>query len=613
MKPMLLTTSETIPVGKGWTYEAKYDGFRCILIWETNGVTLLSRNGNVLNKIFPELVDFCKENHDRLALHLPLTLDGELVHLVNSFKSDFSIVQTRGRMRNEQVINKHMKDFPCHYIVFDLLKYKGIEQTNFSLQKRRTIMKKLFANAGVLDAVQPDTGNLIQLIESFEDPHPLWEKITENQGEGIVAKKSSSVWNGGSRSPHWIKVKNWRLVNVIVTQYDKMNGYFTGAVYKNGELVEVVNFLHGLSEEEAKTLRVLFQTKGVQISETSWKLVPSICVKIACIDFDGKHLREPRFHSFDFEIEPEAIQWLLMSRQLFPLPPNIQVTHPDKPVWPRLDVEKDDYLLYLQQAAPFMLPFLTNRLLTVIRYPHGVPGERFYQKNTPDYTPDFIQTELDEDIRYIVCNDVKSLLWLGNQLALEFHVPFQTIDTKFPTEIVFDLDPPSVEEFGLAIEAALRMKAIFDQFQLDSFIKTSGGKGLQVYIPIPHNRFSYDETRVFTKFVCDFLCEQEPGWFTTERLKKKRGNKLYLDYVQHHEGKTIVAPYSPRGNDLGLVATPLRWEEVTSSLKPAFFPIPAVLERMKKGGNPFRDFRLKGEEQPFDAVLTELTSLIRRP
>ncbi|KIL45476.1 hypothetical protein KP78_30200 [Jeotgalibacillus soli] len=203
--------------------------------------------------------------------------------------------------------------------------------------------------------------------------------------------------------------------------------------------------------------------------------------------------------------------------------------------------------------------------------------EHFFQKHCPDYAPAFIYTEQIDDINYIVCNDLESLLWLGNQLALEFHIPFQTRKNNFPTEIVFDLDPPSVKEFTLAVEAALRMKAIFDQFHLQSFVKTSGGKGLQVYIPLPDDTFSYEDIRIFIEFVCHFICEQEPHWFTTERLKKNRNNKLYLDYVQHGEGKTIIAPYSPRGNEQGLIATPLKWDEVGDSIIPDLFTMQTVL------------------------------------
>ena len=152
------------------------------------------------------------------------------------------------------------------------------------------------------------------------------------------------------------------------------------------------------------------------------------------------------------------------------------------------------------------------------------------------------------------------------------------------------------------------MKAIFDQFELKSFIKTSGGKGMQIYIPLPTDAFSYEETGLFTKFVCDFLIEQNPQWFTIERLKKNRHNKLYLDYVQHREGKTIIAPYSPRGNEKGLVATPLNWNEVNTSLKPDQFSIQTVCERIKKQGNPFLQFsEVKTiNKQSFTKILQQL-------
>lgn len=610
MKPMLMTDASVIPTGKDWLYEAKYDGFRCILHWTEKGVQLFSRNEKLLNDMYPEIIRFCESLEETIKPFLPLTLDGELVHLRNDYKSEFSIVQTRGRMRRKNVIEQHVKAFPCKYIAFDLLAYKKTDQTELSLLKRKESLAKLFEKIGLPLEVDYLNSACVQQVEVFLEADKIWPLIVTNNGEGIIAKRKPSSWDNAKRTVHWVKVKNWRTVNVIVTKYDKTNGFFTGAVFKNRVLVEVVTFLHGLDEDELQTLGALFQTNGKKINESTWELEPSICVKIDCIDFDGKHLREPRFTSFDFDIAPKTCDWRLMLRQLHPIPGMIQITHPDKPVWPQLGVEKDDYLLYLQSVAPYMLPFLHNRLLTVIRYPHGVPGEKFYQKNAPDYMPDFVKTSTCEEIDYILCNGIETLLWLGNQLALEFHIPFQTIATEYPTEIVFDLDPPSVDEFTLAVEAALRMKMIFDQFELRSFVKTSGGKGLQLYIPLPSNTFAYEDTRIFTKFVCDFLCDQEPNWFTTERLKKNRGNKLYLDYVQHHEGKTIVAPYSPRGREEATIAAPLRWEEITQSLSPKSFIVLTMPDRIKTIGNPFHDFWEIGEQQPFMEVLKQLKALL---
>ena len=608
---MLLTASTEVPIGNEWLYETKYDGFRCILEWDKEPL-LKSRNGKLLNNMFPEIISFCHEIYDKIKPFLPLTMDGELVYLVNNFQSDFSKVQLRGRMKNIDTIKNNAEIFTCHYVVFDLLIYKGKDLTKLPLTKRKQQLSRLFNKVKLPVSINYQDTNRLQAINVYEDSPLLWERIVTNNGEGLIAKQTKSTWNSAERTNKWLKIKNWRYISIILTKYDKSNGFFHGVVYQNGLLVEVVTFRHGLSEVELATLITLFQTKGTQLSNNIWELEPSICVEIACIDFDGKKLREPRFHLFKLNTDIQDCSWEQMQKQLYPLPPTTKITHPDKPIWPKSGIQKDDYLMYLQRIAPYMLPLLKDRLLTVIRFPHGVPGESFYQKNSPDYVPDFVATKKMDDINYIMCNDLETLLWLGNQLALEFHIPFQTGHTNNPTEIVFDLDPPSVKEFSLAVEAAQQMKVIFDQFRLHSFVKTSGGKGIQLYIPLEEDSFTYEETGIFTKFICDFLVEQQPKWFTTERLKKNRGNKLYLDYVQHKEGKTIVAPFSPRGNELGLIATPLKWEEVKESLKPDTFTIPSVLDRITKQGDPFKYFRVNSEKDNFAMVLKQLKDLIKK-
>ncbi len=281
----------------------------------------------------------------------------------------------------------------------------------------------------------------------------------------------------------------------------------------------------------------------------------------------------------------------------------VDITNPDKPLWPDKGITKLSYLKYLIEASPFMLPFMKDRDLTIIRYPHGVPGESFYQKSCPDYAPDFIKTHLSRDINYIVCSDLPTLIWLGNQGALDLHIPFNTIHSPYPTEIVLDLDPPSREEFLLAVEAALIIKEVFEGLNLISFVKASGNKGLQIYIPLPLNKYTYEETRLFTEFLAKYLTKKEPKWFTIERLKKKRGKRLYVDYLQHAEGKTIVSPYSLRGNPEALVAAPVFWREVNHSLSPSMFPMEAVLDRIEKQGCPFKEFDTSRDKQPFDKIL----------
>ncbi|GGH88406.1 bifunctional non-homologous end joining protein LigD [Pullulanibacillus pueri] len=284
----------------------------------------------------------------------------------------------------------------------------------------------------------------------------------------------------------------------------------------------------------------------------------------------------------------------------------LTLTSLNKPLWPKRDLIKADYFKYVYDIAPYMLPFLKNRALTLLRYPHGADGEAFFQKNCPDYAPDFIETADIEGIHYIVGHDLKTLIWLANQLAFEIHVPFQTIESHQPSEIVIDLDPPSRDYFSLAKEAALMLKDVLDRLALISFVKTSGNKGLQLYLPLPDQMFSYEDTRLFTSFLADYLVEMKPDLFTTERLKKNRGNRLYVDYIQHAEGKTIIAPYSVRGNEDALVATPLYWNEVNDDLRPERFPLDQIKNRLEQKGCPFASFFEAKKRQPFAKVLQGL-------
>ncbi|MEX3623560.1 DNA ligase D [Viridibacillus arvi] len=602
---MLLTAATDIPIGEEWLYECKYDGFRGELDWGNEPI-LKSRNGNILNHKFPEIIKFCSEIQEQIKTFLPLKLDGEIVYLINNFQSNFNTVQKRGRMQNKEVINHHLKNFSCHYVVFDLLMVEGKSVTNKDFVKRKLLLHKLFKELHLPISVNYENINRIQAIDVFQDSQLLWHRIKVGNGEGLVAKRKKSNWKGNTRSVNWLKIKNWRYVSVILTKYDKKNGFFHGSIINNELLTEVVTFRHGLKVDELKVLVTLFLSNGTNTSDSIWELEPSICIEIACIDFVNGALREPRFHAFNFEKDIEECDWQHMQRQLYPLPDNIVITHPEKPIWASTNIQKNDYILYLQHVAPYMLPFLRNRLLTVIRYPHGVPGESFYQKNTPEYIPGFVTTKQIRGKNYIICNDLESLLWLGNQLAIEFHIPFNTINTNKPTEIVFDLDPPSLNEFSIAREAALRLETIFNQLGLQSFPKTSGGKGIHVYIPLPFDMFTYADTRIFSEFICKFLCEQEPQWFTTERLKKNRNNRLYLDFIQHKAGNTLAAPYSPRGNEKGLISTPLNWDEVNDSLTPTMFTIPAVIERILQQGNPFHSFIRTDNEQPFVDILSQL-------
>ena len=591
---MLTTHIHELPKGDNWIYEPKYDGFRCLLIASKNTYTLQSRNGKDLSAQFPEIIN------ELLPHNIPLEsfiLDCELVYLTSTNRSDFSKVQKRAKLRTKQTINKYAREFPCTLMVFDMLLQNQKELMNLTLKKRKQYLESFFQS--FKQSIIP-----LQIINTFLEPEPLIRQLTFERGEGVVAKRSSSSWQAGKRSPEWLKWKLPKLGTVILTHYQSSNDYFTGQIYHKGSLLPIVSVSHGFSEEKRKTLIQMFKEKGKKLTTNQWELPPGICADIVSIGLDDLKMREPKFHDFNFDVEPSACTLNQIRKQLIFPADYMDLTHPDKPIWK--DVNKSDYIYYLQCVAAYLLPFLQDRLLTVIRYPHGGGKERFYQKNRPTSAPDYVESVVQEDSDYILCNQVDTLLWLGNQLALEFHVPFQKYNESGPGEIVIDLDPPSIDEFHLAVHAAKLAKAALDYFQLKAFVKTSGGKGLQLYIPLPLNRYSYKETRSFTLFLCQFLCEQQPELFTLERLKKKRAGRLYLDYLQHDEGKTMIAPYSARG-ETGYIATPLEWEELDDhSLHPSQFTIWTVLERLEKQKDPFRDYHLSRTEQPFTEVLKKI-------
>jgi len=281
----------------------------------------------------------------------------------------------------------------------------------------------------------------------------------------------------------------------------------------------------------------------------------------------------------------------------------LTITNPYKPLWPDAQVTKLDYIHYLLRVASPLLAYAKDRLLTVIRYPHGIGDKHFYQKNAPDYAPSWIRTSLWEQTRYVLCNDQATLIWMANQAALEWHVSFHRAHDEIPTELVFDLDP-STDDFSVVIEAALLLKESLDELHLPSVVKTSGASGLQIYVPI-ELRYSFEQTREVGQFIASYLVNKHPKLLTIERLVKNRGTKLYIDYLQHWRGKTLPAPYSTRARPQATVSTPLDWEEVPH-IHPTDFTVHNVPSRLQAKGDRFAAISAPRQRSSLDAILSFL-------
>jgi len=283
----------------------------------------------------------------------------------------------------------------------------------------------------------------------------------------------------------------------------------------------------------------------------------------------------------------------------------LALSHPDKPIWPEAGITKLDYVRILAELAPFLLPYTVDRYLTTIRYPEGIGGVSFYQKNSPEPTPDYVRTAKDGSIRYVVLDSAQTLLWLGSLYCLEFHVSSDEISNPLPNAWMLDIDP-SLEEEPRLMEATEHVLTLLDSLGLSAVPKTSGATGVQVVMPIMRGP-GFDELRGFGKFVSEYLVAKHPRLFTVERLKKDRGDLIYLDYLQHYAGKTLPAAYSPRARPQATVSTPLTREEVRRDVKPGQFNLLNIGERLRARG----DLLASAPRQSLGPVLSHLAS--RKP
>jgi DNA ligase D len=268
--------------------------------------------------------------------------------------------------------------------------------------------------------------------------------------------------------------------------------------------------------------------------------------------------------------------------------PRVEITRPEKPLWPGLDITKRAYVGYLGAVTPPMLPWLRDRPLSVIRAPDGVDGERYFQKNTPKYAPKWVKTvtipapSAGRDVAYTLCNDADTLAWLGNQAALEFHpAPVRRDKLERPDLFVVDIDPPDAE-FDAAVEVAILVLEILDDFGLSTLVKTTGGKGIHLVMPIVRH-VSAERLRNAATRLAEIAVDRNPDLITSEFRKAKRGGRVMLDPSRNGPGATLVAPYSPRARTDATVSFPVVAGDLRS-ISPEDFTITTVPGLLKGAG-----------------------------
>ncbi|HLR71285.1 MAG TPA: DNA ligase D, partial [Pseudogracilibacillus sp.] len=505
MKVMKPIRTNDIPHGDEWVYEVKYDGFRCVLHWNMDGVKLTSKNNKNLTTQFPEIIAYCEEKHAIVQDFLPLKIDGELVILNNPYQANFARIQQRGRLKNKETIDNKSDRRPASFMAFDIISHQGASINDEVFVKRKKLLQALCEQAYF------DEG--IQFVPAYQDPTALWDTIFAYHGEGMIAKRKNSTYAVGKKHQAWFKIKNWRTIKGFLTEMDLENGYFTVGVYDGEDVQTIGKCKHGLDAETIDTLKQLFMTNGEKQGNV-YTLPPAICAAIHTLGVYDDELREPEFKQLLPNEQPATCTVEQLQLDIAMIPEKIEQTNTAKIFWPEKGLTKGDLLVYIREVAPYMLPFLQDKALTAIRAPDGVDGESFFQKNRPAYAPDFIESVVTEDKNIIICNQLDTLVWFANHGTVEYHIPFQKVTQQQPDEIVFDLDPPGREKFAVAIEAALMIKTLLDELALISFVKTSGNKGLQIHIPIEVGSMTYEETALFTEAIASTLVTASPHLFT---------------------------------------------------------------------------------------------------
>jgi bifunctional non-homologous end joining protein LigD len=277
----------------------------------------------------------------------------------------------------------------------------------------------------------------------------------------------------------------------------------------------------------------------------------------------------------------------------------LSLSNLDKVMYPAVGFTKGQVIDYYTRVAPALLPHLRDRPLTMKRYPDGVEGQFFYEKRTPSHTPEWVRREQVGKIEYIVCDDLPTLVWLANLADLELHPSLSLVDDiDRPAVMAFDLDPGPPAGLAECCEVAFLLRDALGQIGLESFAKTSGSKGIQVYVPLNVDEVDYDHgSKALSHALARHLEAQHPKLVVSQQRKDLRKGKVLIDWSQNDENKTTVCVYSLRARERPTVSTPVRWEELDDP-DALVFEAPNVLERIEKHGDLFAPVVERRQELP---------------
>ena len=637
LKPMKAVLGERPPKGSGWVFDVKWDGVRGLVTIRDETLGITSRSGIRCEKQYPELAVIPHYVAAREAI-----LDGEIAVLDERGAARFALIQPRIAQHDPNAIAHLVRSRPVVYFAFDLLYLDGYDLRKVDLIERKRLLQEIVSETGVL-----------RVSAHFEDAgEELLEAARENALEGIVAKRAASCYES-RRSSEWVKVKvNWQQEFVICGYTGGEREYFSSlvlGVYSEGRLEYVGCVGTGFDNKTIAdiyarlqplvTPRSPFAARIDVARDVTWTRPELVCsVKFQNWTPEDR-LRAPVFLGLRFDTEPAecvrerpgeapaeetappAARDLLIPGDVAQASLRVngrtlQFSNLKKIFYPEEGYTKRDLINYYDAVCELILPHLKDRPLSLKRYPNGIHEEFFFQKNTPESFPDWMRYELiDSDhaqrpIRYVLAEDRASLLYLTNLGCIDQNPWMSRVGSlERPDWILIDLDPQGCE-FERIIEAALLVRAKLDYIGLEGYPKTTGGDGLHIYVPVAPV-YTYEQTRTVAELLALVAARERPDLFTTPRaVAKREQGKVYFDYLQNGESKTIAAPYVVRAYNGAPVATPLAWREVKPGLMPSHFHIRNAPERFARTGDLFAP--VLSNLQRLENCLAKLEELVRR-
>lgn len=637
IKPMLATLVDKPFDDPDWVYEIKWDGYRALAFINNGEVQLNSRNNKSFNEKFYPIYQALSK------WKINAVLDGEIVVLNNNGMADFAALQN---WRSEA-------DGELVFYVFDVLWLDNKDLTVLPLQSRREILNQII----------PEGNEKILLSKLFEASGTEFFAAADKMGlEGIIAKKLTSLYAPDIRSKEWLKIKTEKRQEAIICGYTnnengrkKFSALLMG-VYENNTLkyigpvgtgfsdklqTEIIERLKPLITEECPFSVVPEFNKPSRFrpnppkATATWvkpKLVGEVSYREMTQDGVMRHpsfkglredknadevVRETPVHTaeviaedHDF-VKQKVITPLKGKTRKTLLNPkdetqvrkinghDLKFSNLSKIYWPEDKVTKRDLLNYYYQIAPFIVPYLKDRPQSLNRFPNGIHGQSFYQKNVHGKVPDWIATYPYEsnreghDKEFMLCTDEASLLYMASLGCIEMNPWLSTVhNPDNPDWCIIDLDPDK-NTFEQVIEAAQVVKGVLDEIGVESYCKTSGSTGLHIYIPLGA-KYSYDQSQMFARMLVTIVHKQIPGYTSIERLTAKRGGKMYLDFLQNRPQATIAGPYSLRPKPGATVSMPLLWDEVKPGLSMRDFTIFNAVDRLRDTGDLFKGVMGKG-------------------